>query len=107
MGPDAPGPSSALSDLPLSPDGRYYAVASGGRGGLVSMVRGIPDPARPAEPGRDSMLGAPVVLGPLPSDSFWPAANAAGLVWIQSGFRRFWSYQPDLAARIRQGTDQP
>jgi len=37
-----------------------------------------------------------------PNREFWRAINLAGFIWTGT-FERYWSYNPEAAAKIREG----
>jgi hypothetical protein len=83
---------------------RYHLVSCGenASGEHVSgIVEGIPDPAKPDDPGRDGKDGTPFITGV--GSAFWAALLQADIVWVERGFKRYWEYDPHKAARIRSG----
>lgn len=65
------------------------------------LVEGIPDPIKPNDAGRDNKDGPPIIEGA--GTAFWTAANVAGFVWVERGFKRYWEFNEARAAQIRAG----
>lgn len=87
------------------PRTRYYVVHRGRENGVCrfGLVEAIRDPARPHEPERDRRDGPSLFEGV--GTAFWTAINRAGFAWVRRDFKRYWVWEPDLAARNIAGID--
>lgn len=79
---------------------RYYVVSKGKEDGVTrfGLTEAIPDPARPHEPEKDRRDGP--TLFEQTGNGFWTAVNAAGFAWVKRDFKRYWVWEPSLAARV-------
>jgi hypothetical protein len=91
-----------MSDVSPNRDKRYHVCRDGTsrHDAVFRLVEGIPDPARPQSPSKDRKDGPTLVTGP--NGEFWRAVNLAGFIWTGT-FERYWSYNPEAAAKIREG----
>jgi hypothetical protein len=83
---------------------RYYVRPRGRNADGVrtlALVEGVPDLAKPDDPGRDSHDGPVLIEGD--ETTGWTAFNLAGFCWIDRAFKRYWEFNPEKAVRIRAG----
>lgn len=95
-----------MSDQVGDPKLRYYVVVGArvaGQPQSLCLVEGVPDPVSPGDPGKDSRDGNIVVAGFFPTA--WGAFNLAGFCWVDRGFKRYWIYNPEQAAKTRAGDE--
>ena len=80
------------------PNKRYYTVKvpGNGDGKTFALVEGIPDPEKPDNADKDTKDGSEMVRAG--EGAFWPAVKEAGFCWVQRDFRRYWVWDPALAA---------
>lgn len=57
-----------------------------------ALIRGIPDPAKPEDPKKDSRTGETMLEGG--RQEFWRLAKDAGYRWVERSFKRYWIHAP-------------
>lgn len=86
---------------------RYHIVSRMDEAGqpAVALVLGRPSPLAPDDPKQDRKDGPTLIAGEnVQGGQFWADVLAADIVWTGS-FKRYWEYNPRVAARIRIGAD--
>ena len=83
---------------------RYYVVDRGktDEGTHFALVEGIPDPNASDKPDKDTRDGR--VIHEETGGDFWTSINLQGFTWVDRNFKRFWVYEPVLAAKVRDTT---